>query len=198
MFKGEKKKLLIVCDSQTKVFANQLSQLISVNDDTENEVIGSKDSSIVASVWEEKYYLENEAKISSDQDIIFIGTSKSSKSVIPNITEKLNQYGIHYGWLGHKAVIYVEDKLLKKDEYDNFNEFCRQQQKEFEEKVKLNNLNTKPTNIREIVLLWNYIYPITIFGIISNMKAKKKIMKQQYNMAVYHFYMTALTTFLED
>ncbi|WP_017378528.1 hypothetical protein [Paenisporosarcina sp. TG-14] len=198
MFKGEKKKLIIVCDSQTKVFANQLSQLISANDDTENEVIGSKDSSIVASVWEEKYYLDNEAKISSDQDIIFIGTSKSSKSVIPNITEKLNQYGIHYGWLGHKAVIYVEDKLLKKDEYDNFNEFCRQQQKEFEEKVKLNNLNTKPTNIKEIVLLLNYIYPITIFGIISNMKAKKKIMKQQYNMAVYHFYMTALNTFLED
>jgi hypothetical protein len=198
MFKVEKKKLLIVCDEKTKVFANQLSQLISSNDDTEDEIIGSKDGTLMASVWEEKHFIANEAQISSDQNILFIGSTKPAKWVIPNITEKFNQYGIHYGWLGNQAVIYVEDKLLKKEEYDRFNNFCKQQQKEFEEKVKLNLLHTTPNLVKGLALLLPYTYPAAIFSIISSLQAKKKIMKQQYHMAVYHFYMNALTPFLED
>jgi hypothetical protein len=198
VFKVEKKKLLIVCDDKTKVFANQLSQLISSNDDSENEVIGSKDGSVVASVWEEKHFLANEAAISSDQNILFIGNTKPAKSVIPNVTEKFNQYGIHYGWLGNQAVIYVEDKLLKKEEYDRFNDFCKRQQKEFEEKVKLNQLHSTPNVVKGLALLLPYVYPVAIFSIISSMQAKKKIMKQQHHMAVYHFYINALTVFLED
>jgi hypothetical protein len=198
VFKVEKKKLLIVCDDKTKVFANQLSQLISSNDDTENEVIGSKDGSVVASVWEEKHFLANEAAISSDQNILFIGHTKPAKSVIPNVTEKFNQFGIHYGWLGNQAVIYVEDKLLKKEEYDRFSDFCKRQQKEFEEKVKLNQLHTTPNVVKGLALLLPYVYPVAIFSIISSMQAKKKIMKQQHHMAVYHFYINALNHFLED
>jgi hypothetical protein len=198
MFKVEKKKLLIVCDDKSKVFANQLSQLISSNDDAENEIIGSKDGSVVASVWEEKHFLANEANISSDQNILFIGSTKPSKSVIPNVTEKFDQYGIHYGWLGNQAVIYVEDKLLKKEEYDRFKDFCKHQQKEFEEKVKLNKLHSTPNVVKGLALLLPYVYPVAIFSIISSIQAKKKIMKQQYHMAVYHFYMNALSSFLEE
>lgn len=187
MFREAKKKLLIVCDSKTKVYANQLSQLISAK----------KDGSVVASVWEEKHFLANEATISSDQNILFIGSSKSAKSVIPNVSEKFNQHGIHYGWLGNQGVIYIEDKLLKKEEYDNFNAFCKQQQREFKEKVKLNLLHATPNIIKGFALLLP-VHPLAIFSIISSMKAKKEIMKQQYHTAVYHFYMNALTPFLED
>jgi len=198
MFREEKKKLLIVCDNKTKVYANQLSQLISANDDSENEVIGSKDGSVVASVWEEKHFLANEANISSDQNILFIGSSKSAKLVIPNVSEKYNQHGIHYGWLGNQGVIYIEDKLLKKEEYDSFNAFCKQQQREFKEKVELNLLHATPNIMKGFALLLPYVYPFAIFSIISSMKAKKEIMKQQYHTAVYHFYINALTPFLED
>jgi len=194
MFKAEKIKLLIVCDEKTKIYANQLSQLISANDDHENEVIGSKDGSVVASVWEEKHFLANEANISSDQNILFIGNSKPAKSVIPNVTEKFNHYGIHYGWLGNQAVIYVEDKLLKKEEYDKFIDFCKQQQKQIDEKVKFNLLHKIPS----VNFLNSHLLSINIISVIAKNKAKKKIMKQQYHIAAYHFYMNSLTSFLED
>lgn len=198
MFTTERKKLLIVCDTKTKVFANQLSQLISANDDIDDEVIGSKDGSVVASVWEEKHFLANEASISSDQNILFIGRSKVAKSVIPNVSKRFNKYGIHYGWLGNQAVIYVEDKLLNKEEYDSFIDFSKQQQKEFEEKIKLNQFHTTSKGIKGLALLVPYVSPIAIFSIFSTIKVKREIINQQYNMAVYHFYMKALTSFLED
>lgn len=198
MFKNEKKKLLIVCDAKTKVYANQLSQLISANDDNEDEVIGSKDGTVVASVWEERHFLANEANISSEQNILFIGSSKPAKLVIPNVIEKFNQHGIHYGWLGNQAVIHVEDNLLTKEQYDSFIDFCKQNHREIEEKIKLKQIHSTPNTVKGLAILLPYVYPIAIFGIISSMKAKKEIMKQQYHTAVYHFYMNALTPFLED
>ena len=59
----EKKKLIIVCTPETKVYAYQLLQLIGEKDDTETEIVGCKDGSVQAAIWEEKYYLSNECQL---------------------------------------------------------------------------------------------------------------------------------------
>ena len=59
------KNLIIVCDEKSKEYANYLSQLISMEDDTEDTTVGVKDGSVQAQVWLEKDYKANSATISS-------------------------------------------------------------------------------------------------------------------------------------
>ena len=53
------KKLIIVCDNKTEKYGNYLRQLVSVNDDNEDEIIGTEDGTVDAVVWLEKDYLVN-------------------------------------------------------------------------------------------------------------------------------------------
>ena len=47
---------------------------------------------------------------------------------------------MRYGWLGKRAVMYVDNKMLKKDEYDMFLALCGNYQKKFE-KATVNIVN---------------------------------------------------------
>ena len=69
------KKLIIVCEEKLRHYGDFLSQLISRKDDNESEVIGIKDGSAAAQVWNEKEYSANSAQISSEQYILFIGNT---------------------------------------------------------------------------------------------------------------------------
>ena len=65
------KKLVIVCEERLRSYGDFLAQLISRKDDTEENIIGVKDGSVVAQVWTEAEYEGNQAQISSEQYILF-------------------------------------------------------------------------------------------------------------------------------
>ena len=58
------KKLIIVCEEKCRQYGDYLAQLISLEDDTEDETVGTKDGEVAAQVWLEKDYKANAAQLS--------------------------------------------------------------------------------------------------------------------------------------
>lgn len=54
-----------------------------LEDDTEDETVGTKDGEVAAQVWLEKDYKANAAQLSSNQYILFIGQDKLIKEKAP-------------------------------------------------------------------------------------------------------------------
>ena len=45
------KKLIIVCEKNSRRYADFLAQLVSLSDDIEGEIVGVKDGAVAAQVW---------------------------------------------------------------------------------------------------------------------------------------------------
>lgn len=135
MFEGMQKKLIIVGEEKTDVYCEYLSMLISSNDDIRDENgelvdrIGPSDGTIDSAIWTDKIYLDNRCHTSSKQKFLFIGDSKATENIAPNIVcFDENDYGIIIGWLGNKAVINIDvdafknekNKELYKDFYEEY------------------------------------------------------------------------------
>ena len=118
------KKLIIVCEEKLRRYGEFLAQLISSNDDKEQQIVGIKDGAAAAQVWTEKEYNANAVQISSEQYILFIGNSKMMKDKRHHMQSKFGQYGMNYQWLGKQAAMFV-DQALSFDEYDGFYEIVK-------------------------------------------------------------------------
>lgn len=198
--KNEKKELIIVCDESLMEYANYLMALISQNND--------KDGTVSAAIWPPKVYKDTLPKITSNTHILFIGSFKEAKEQRKNVNFKFNKYGMHFGWLGKRAVMYVDDKMLKKDEYDHFLKFSKNYQEEFEKAT----VNIANKLLGAVVLGAEVISSAAIFspiaagtaslafgvcGLISGTIAHKKINAQQYRCLTMALYLDGLQKFLE-
>ncbi|WFF73558.1 hypothetical protein [Proteiniclasticum sp. QWL-01] len=119
--------LIIVCDDKDVVFANYLIQLIGQKDDKDEKIVGIADDSVSAAIYTTKFYNGNLPQIPSTQHILFIGHSKEAKEQRQSIQDKYEKLGMHYGWLGKRAVLYVDessgDWLKLKDDRKHYDEF---------------------------------------------------------------------------
>lgn len=70
------KKLIIVCEEKCRTYGDYLAQLISLDDDTEETTVGTKDGEVAAQVWTEKDYNNNAAQMSSNQYVLFVGKQR--------------------------------------------------------------------------------------------------------------------------
>lgn len=119
--------LIIVCDEKDMVYANYLIQLIGQKDDAGDSIVGIADDSVSAAIYTTKTYKDNLPQIPSTQHIIFVGRSPLVKEQSKTIVDKYSKMGMHYGWLGKRAVLYVEDIasdwLKLKDDKSHYTEF---------------------------------------------------------------------------
>ncbi len=218
------RKLLIVCEEDKRKYGDFLSQLVSLKDDKNGEVVGTKDGEVTAQVWVEKDYLSNAAQISSEQYILFIGTSKLIEEKRSHMTMAFSEYGMNYGWLGKQASLFVEGVLDIKD-YDAFVDYALKIQPEAENYIKrIAGISTPVDVIEEIrgaapeekkgVDFWGELFnnAVNVVASIPNafvnlskmvndnierQKTEKRIEDQQYTCAVLHFYIRALGSFLD-
>lgn len=197
-YSTQKTSLTIICDEKLVEYADFLMALIGQNDDNGENIIGTKDGSVSAAIWTPKEYRDNMAKISSDSHLLFIGSFKEAKSNGKNVDFNFNKFGMHYGWRGKRAVMFVENKLLKKEEYGQFITFAQSYKKTFD-KVTLNFVNTLPDALKwaGALFLPILVAPIPIYGLISGSKAHKKIQDQQYICLSMVLYLDGLQKFLE-
>ncbi len=130
-------KLIIVCDDSTEKYANYLLQLVSAKDDEDGEIVGTKDGSVEATIWNEVQYEDNKPKLSSKAYVLFMGDSKLARARRETMTERYHEVGMHYGWLGSQAFLYVDDKSLNADNYEDFKEICEKYGKEFKKDLDL-------------------------------------------------------------
>lgn len=198
--KNEKKELIIVCDESLMEYANYLMALISQNND--------KDGTVSAAIWPPKVYKDTLPKITSNTHILFIGSFKEAKEQRKNVNSKFNKYGMHFGWLGKRAVMYVDDKMLEKEEYDHFLQFCRNYKEEFE-KATVNIANKllgavcleagviSSAAISSPIIVGTASLAFGVCGLISGTIAHKKIKAQQYRCLTMALYLDGLQKFLE-
>lgn len=119
--------MIIVADEKDMVYANYLIQLIGQKDDAGDSIVGIEDDSLSAAIYTPKVYKDNLSQIPSSQHILFIGQTKEAKEQSKTIPDKFNKLGMHYGWLGKRAVLYVDDTtsdwLKLKDKKEKYTEF---------------------------------------------------------------------------
>ena len=204
------KKLIIVCDEKHRKYGDYLSQLISLEDDTEDCVVGIKDGEVATQVWSEKEYQSNAPQISSSQYILFIGESKLIKEKGFHMKPVFSKYGIRYGWLGKQAILTVETNVSVK-EYDDFLDFAlanqadierlveKKENKSFVDKVKENPMvGAKVAGIAALGVLGGAVglSPIIGLKIKKTINLKNGIKGQQYSCAIMKFYLEGLSAFL--
>ena len=202
MFAEQKKnQLIIVCTEKTRKYANYLIQLIGAKDDAEDQEVGIRDNSVEAVVWGEKDYKANLPTLKSSANILFIGSNKMIKDEAANMNEVFNSYGMQFKSLGHRAAMYVEDKVISKEDYEAFLDLCNKYQKAFE-KVHLTFVDTANPVAKAIGLGISAINPISytaaVAGLVKGVLNKRKVMEQQYTFLVLYSYLELLPKFLED
>lgn len=202
--------MIIVCDEKHKKYGDYLSQLISLEDDTEDCVVGIKDGEVATQVWSEKEYQSNAPQISSSQYILFIGESKLIKEKGLHMKRVFSKYGMRYGWLGKQAILMVEASISV-EEYDEFLNFAldnqadierlveKKENKSFVDKVKENPMvGAKVAGIAALGVLGGAVglSPIIGLKIKRTIDLKKGIREQQYSCAIVKFYLEGLSAFL--
>ena len=199
------KKLLIVCEDNLIQYGDFLSQLISLEDDKEGEIVGIKDGSVAAQVWPEKDYKANAAKISSDQYILFVGNSKLAKDKRAHMLNKYSKYGMNYWCLGKQASLFV-DAAIDASQYDSFIEEAQLYNSDIKhlfgsktEQLALPAVDDPQEEAAGFVVI--------VPEIVQKAKARgaealrmamnnKKILDQQYTCLMCMFYLNGLNTFL--
>ena len=203
------KKLIIVCEEKCRQYGDYLAQLISLEDDKEDETVGTKDGEVAAQVWLEKDYKANAAQLSSNQYILFIGQDKLIKEKSSHMNMGFAEFGMKYGWLGKQAVLSVE-KVVEADKYENFISYAQNYQQNVEQLIKSKDKKALKAGVAGAVGVAKagvlaVISPVAlgpIAGIGAGVMAVKKftlnskIKEQQYSCAVMKFYLDDLSKFL--
>lgn len=105
--------LLIVCDDKKKykVYAELLSGLISQNKKDNGDK--TLENNISVTIQTEKVYLANESTMTSNTHVLFLGTFKEALTHQTNAHIKYKKYGMNYGWLGTRSVLFVDKETLE-------------------------------------------------------------------------------------
>ena len=110
--------LMIVCDDKDMPYANSLMGLISQTKEN-----------LSAAIYTTKVYASNLSQLSSKQHIVFIGNSHIVKEQRQMIHDQYCEFGMHYGWLGKRAVLYVDDAckdwILPEDNGQKYHDFLK-------------------------------------------------------------------------
>ena len=204
------KKLIIVCEEKCRQYGDYLAQLISLEDDKEDETVGTKDGEVAAQVWLEKDYKTNAAQLSSNQYILFIGQDKLIKEKSSHMNMGFAEFGMKYGWLGKQAVLSVE-KVVEADKYENFISYAQNYQQNVEQLIKSKDKKALKASAAAgavgvakagALAVISPVALVPIAGIGAGVMAVKKftlnskIKEQQYSCAVMKFYLDDLSKFL--
>lgn len=198
------KKLIIVCEEKRRQYGDFLAQLISLQDDKSEEIVGVKDGAVAAQVWTEKEYAANAPQISSEQYILFVGNSKLLKEKRTYMQEQFSQYGMCYGWLGKQAAIFV-DHVVTIEEYDDFIALAQGNQPEVKKLIEAkkevipNEILDKVASERKgLLAILTPVSSAISQGVKHTVKAanNKKIEAQQYSCLTLLFYLKGLAAFL--
>lgn len=192
--------LIIVCDDKEIEYANYLIQLIGQRDDAGDSIVGVADDSVSAAIFTTKHYKDNLPQISSSQHIIFMGRSPLVKEQSKTISDHFNKLGMHYGWLGKRAVLYVDDiagEWLKlKDDKAHYTEFWQYSKER-------GMVHTDALGEYAKKLSGNFvdkIMPVVVGApkmLIERNKTIEEVKAQQYRTLIKVFYEDGLRLFME-
>ena len=111
----------LVIIAKDELLAQAMAQLIDRTDDTEDNVVGTKDGSVYVIVADERFYQKVLMGRLKGQKKLFIGNIKSSEMLRKSSIKRFAAHGVSYGWAGNDAYITNDTRLLeKKPAYEAF------------------------------------------------------------------------------
>ena len=190
------KTLIIVCDEKENSFANYLIQLIGKKND--NNI----DLNVNAALYNTKTYRDNLGQIPSSQRVLFIGVNKFTEEQVETIPDKYNKLDMHFGWLGKRAVLYVDDIT---DNISNITNIKKNYEKFLEYSLKY---DMKYENIIDSFVSIKKQLPTLAFAVVGTIfgaskvaydlnKIRVGIKKQKYQTLIKIFYGEGLKNFME-
>lgn len=195
--------LVIVYSAEARKHAYYLRDLIALQDDTEEGVVGLKDGTVKVTTCEDKKF--DEKNNTSAQKVVYIGDCKRAESTKEHARWKVDIHGLRCGWFGNKAMLYIEERMKKKEEYEEFYKYGESVAKRLEEKFK----KVKDTTGKKVgkalsivsIITWVYVPFVGIPGVYNlttqARKRKKEIKQQQYDTMVRVFYLDFIQSFIE-
>ena len=191
------KKAILVTSDNEKVFSNLLLGLIS------------QDGQYDVALWNQKHFKDNEPTIPGRQKLIFLGEDEESKNMIPNIKWEYDQFGMKYGWLGNKAVVYVDKEPMTKEEYVSFIELIKGRVEDLKKYENESDLVKDQASIVAIStgigvlaagpILWPVSIPLLGAAWIRRfLKRKRKIYEQRFTYLVTEFHKNGLSKFMGE
>ena len=118
MFDTSKTLIVVYKD---ELLMNQLRKLIETHDDTNDQVIGTKDDSIDIISWSEPVWLDNKKKGTIKGKVLFLDEIKDTDQLVPVLDLKLNECGVYFGWAGNQAILFARpSEIIAREDYDAF------------------------------------------------------------------------------
>ena len=191
------KKIIIVCNKATMKYGNYLRQLISANDEGEENDVEYE--SCDESVWDIKHYTDNMANIAISTYFIFIGENKVSKDEIHSMQIKFNQYGMVYGWRGKRAVVIVDKVLSDQDTIEEFASYNKKLKDEGLDK-ETNNIGAGRAvrNKKAKEIISGFALPIFGNYLANKIFEYDEMKEHQYYSLITTFYLNGLNEFLAE
>ena len=126
MFYSEPKTLIVVY--RNELLVNQLKKLVETNDDLDEEsIVGVRDGSVRIVSWTEKVWNDQKKAGNINNRVLFLGDFKDTKTLIPIMETKYDNYGIKYGWAGNQALIVADPTVFSdRDIYGKFIDCIKQ------------------------------------------------------------------------
>lgn len=107
-------------------YAKQLYNMIGTRDDEGETIVGPRDGTVQASIFDENKFKCNQ--LSSEQKVIFVGNPKFAKDYLEALdslaTDKLDAHGVHIRIGGKHASIAVDGGAGNKEAYWRFLDFA--------------------------------------------------------------------------
>ena len=184
-----KKRLIIVCNSSTKEYGDFLMSLISKDESDKNPADRIVGENVDVFLWNIKQYKSAMHTLNHENYILFLGESDEATSQGKCIDWSLDKYGLRYGWLGKRAVLYVENRPLHEQEYKDFVDYANESQD-----------ITKIEKIEREQILNDYWMDIDMLIKAPRARCESRpnarIINQQYRCLVALFYMNGLKEYL--
>ena len=179
--------LIIIC--KDKMLSTQMFDLINSQDDLdEDNIVGTKDGSVHAIIWNESAWLAFKDKLTQEDRVLIIGEVKNALPLTPGQV-RFEKYGIKYGWNRQIATIEADPKALrKKKDYEEF--LSAMDTIQFTEKQKKN---------VKMKFGWGTAAKLALFPpllLTDFLRENPKIRKQQLLVGIYTLYMRDLAEFL--
>lgn len=181
-----KTNLIIVCKNRT--LSDELSKLVKLEDDLEDSVVGVKDGTVHAIIWNEAAWEAFHDKLTDSQAVIIIGKLKSAKP-LPLKQIRFDEYGVKYGWNNNIATITADPKEISKAaKYKEFLSVMADLQIT-ESLIKDAQIKLDLFTAGKLAL-----FPPLLIG--DLLRKEAEIKKQQLLFGIYHFYVHGMAEFM--
>lgn len=193
--------VVIVYTAEARKHAYYLRDLIALQDDTEENIVGLKDGTVKVTTCEDKKF--DEKNNTSAQKVIYIGNCKSAESTKEHARWKVDVHGLRCGWFGNKAILYIEKSLRKKEEYEKFCKYGESVANRLEEKFRKIKESTGSKAGAVLGIVASFVFfpiPLAVASsslLILTNKRNKEIRQQQYDTMVRVFYLDFVQNFIE-